>query len=67
MLSPNQVPTEIEQIADSSMSTQKSLGLPHRFKLTHPPFPHPSRFMRLLCSIICVPITDMNCFGISSR
>ena len=29
MLSPNQVPTEIEQIADSSMSTQKSLGLPN--------------------------------------
>ena len=48
------VPTQIEQIADSSMDTQKPLRLTNRFELSHSSLPDPSRLMRLFRSIILV-------------
>ena len=42
------------------MYTQKPLSLPYRFESSHPPFPDPGRLMGLLCSIVCVPICDMD-------
>ena len=44
------------------MSTQKSLSLRYRLKLTHPSLPYPGRLMRLLCSIVGIPVTDVDGF-----
>lgn len=52
MLCSDQVPTEIEQILNRSMSTDKSLGLPHRLESPHPSLSDAGRFMRLLGPII---------------
>jgi hypothetical protein len=43
VLSPNQVPAQIEQIANLSVSAQESLSLLHRLKSPHPSLPHPRR------------------------
>jgi len=48
------MPTEVEQIADRGMGTQKSLRLPGRLELTHPSLPDPGRLMRLLSPIILI-------------
>ena len=60
MLSPDQVPTQVEQITDSSMSTQESLSLPYRFELAHPSLSHPGRLMRLLCPIILILLSTVD-------
>ena len=54
------MPSQVEQVVDSGMYTQKPLSLPYRFESSHPPFPDPGRLMGLLCSIVCVPICDMD-------
>jgi hypothetical protein len=56
VLSPNQVPTQIEQVTDSSVCTQESLSLLYRFKLTHTSLPYPGRLVRLLGPVILVPL-----------
>ena len=56
------MPSQIEEVLDSSMSTQKSLSLLGRLKFPHPSLPDPGCLMRLLCPIVGVPISDMDCF-----
>jgi hypothetical protein len=58
--SPDQMPAKIEQISRSGMGSEKSLGLPHRFKSPHSPLSHPGRFVQLLCSVIGIPVCDMD-------
>ena len=55
MLSPDQVPSKVEQIENCSMSTQKCLCLPDRLELPHPSLPYTGRLMRLLSAIILIP------------
>ena len=43
MFSTNQVPAQIEQIANRSMDTQESLRLPYQLEPTHPSLPGTSR------------------------
>ena len=52
MLSPDQLPTGVEEVSDSSMGTHKSLGLLDRFELPHTSFPNPGRLVRLFCPIV---------------
>ena len=63
MLCPDQVSTEIEQITDRCMSTQESLGLPHRLELPHPSLSDPGHLMRLLCSIVLIPLSTVDRLG----
>jgi hypothetical protein len=46
------MPPQVKQIRHSDMGTQRSLGLPDRFKLPHPSLPHPGRLMGLLCPVV---------------
>jgi hypothetical protein len=62
VISPDQVTAQVEQIGYSSMSTQKSLGLPRRLEPPHTPLPHPGRLVRLFGSIIRILISHMNGF-----
>jgi hypothetical protein len=41
MLSPDQMPSQVEQIGDRSMSSHKYLCLRHGLEAPHAPFPHP--------------------------
>jgi hypothetical protein len=45
MFSPDQVPTQIEQITDSCVGTQESLSLSSRFELSHPSLSDPGRLI----------------------
>ena len=54
MLSANKMSTEVEQIGDCSMSSHKSLSLPHRLESPHPSLPYSSHLMGLLCPIILI-------------
>ena len=60
MFSPDQVPTQIEQVADSRMRAEESLSLSDRLELTHSPFPYPGRLMRLLSPIILILLGIVN-------
>ena len=42
------MPSQIEQIANSGMSSHESLSLSHGFELPHPSLSNPSRLMGLL-------------------
>ena len=55
MLSTHLVPTQIEEIGDHSMRTQKSLSLPNRFESPHTSLSNPCNFMRLLGPVILIP------------
>ncbi len=46
------MPTKIEQVVHSRMSTQKPLRLFHRFEPPHTPLSHSSRLVRQLTSIV---------------
>jgi hypothetical protein len=59
-MSPDQMPTEIEEIVDSSMITQRSLSLARRPKSSHPSLSHFGVLMRLLNSIVRVLSRVMN-------
>jgi hypothetical protein len=59
-LSTDQVPAQIEQVTNRSMSTKESLRLPDRFELSHPSLPHPGRLMRLLYPIVGILAVVMN-------
>ena len=54
MVSPNQVPSKIEQTVNGGMGGYKSLRLDHRFEASHPTFSHPGCLMGLLSSIILI-------------
>jgi len=54
MLSPNQVPPQIEQVIDGSMGSYESQRLPHRLETPHSALSNPRRLMGLLCSIILI-------------
>ena len=45
------------------MGTDEPLGLPHRFKSSHPALSHLGHFMRLFCSIIGILICYMDRIG----
>jgi len=50
------------------MSTQESLCLSDRLELRdvgppHPSLPAPGHLVRLLCSIVLIPVSHMNRFG----
>jgi hypothetical protein len=60
MLRADQVPAKIEQITNGGMGSEKSLSLPHRFESPHSPLSHPGCFVRLLCSVIGIPVCDMD-------
>jgi len=60
VFSPDQMSTEIEQIADSSIDTQESLGLSNRFELSYSPLPDPSCFMRLFRPIILILLSTVD-------
>ena len=62
MFSSDKVPSKIEEIVDSRVSTNESLSLNHRFELPHPSLPDPGRLMGLLCPIVGVLIGDMDRF-----
>jgi len=61
MFSLHQMPSQIEQVTDSSMSTQEPLRLTDRFKSPHPPLSHPDRLMRLLSQIILIMFSTVDC------
>mgnify|MGYP000707648892 CR=1 FL=1 len=52
----------VERI-DLIMGSQKSLCLPNRFELSHPPLSDPSRFMRLLRPIILILFSTVDRLG----
>jgi hypothetical protein len=54
MLSSDQMHSQVEQITDGSMSTQKSLRLLQRLEPPHPSLPHPGRLMGLLGPVILI-------------
>ena len=60
VVSSDQVPTQIEQVTDSCMNSQKSLSLPDRFEAAHPSFPHSGRLMRLLSPIVLILLSAMD-------
>ena len=43
------------------MRVQKPLSLPNRLELSHPSFSNPGRLMGLLCSIIAVLFSTVDC------
>jgi hypothetical protein len=45
VLGTNQVPTQVEQIVNSSMNAQETLRLLHRFKTSHAPLSYPRRLV----------------------
>ncbi|MFT6889136.1 MAG: hypothetical protein ACJASY_001179 [Halioglobus sp.] len=45
MFSANQVSTQIKQIVDGGMNTQKTLSLSDRLESRHPPLSNPGRLM----------------------
>ncbi len=45
------------------MGTEKSLGLPDRFELAHPPLPDPGRLVRLLGPIILILLSVVDGLG----
>jgi hypothetical protein len=61
MVRSHQVTTSgVEWVVDSCVERYKSLGLSKGFELSHPSFPDPGRFMRLLGSIILILLSAMN-------
>jgi hypothetical protein len=57
--------TQVEEVMDSSMGTQKSLSLtdrlePSECRTTHHSLSHPGRLMRLLCSIVGISSIVVN-------
>jgi len=48
------VPTQIEQVLNDGMGSNKSLRLSHRLESSHPPLSHPDCLMGLLDSVIGV-------------
>ena len=48
------MPTQIEEITDSGMSTQESLSLLYQFEFSHPSLPFSGSLMGLLCPIILI-------------
>ena len=60
MLSANKMSTEVEQIGDCSMSSHKSLSLPHRLESPHPSLSHPGSLMRLFGPIILILLGTVN-------
>ena len=71
ILSPDQMPSQVEQVADrsracpalSGMGTQKSLRLTCRFEPTHPSLPNSGRLVRLLCPIILILLSTVDRLG----
>ena len=63
MLSPYQVPTQIEKITYSSMSSNKSLSPTNRLELPHPSLPLPRRLMTLLCPIVLILFSTVDRLG----
>jgi hypothetical protein len=63
MFSANQMPTQIEEIRNRGMSTQKPLSLPYRLELPHPSLPDPGRLMRLLSSVIFIQLSAVDRLG----
>jgi len=57
------MPSQIEEVLDSSMSTHKSLRLLYRLEPPHPSLPHPSRSVQLLCSIILILLSTVDRLG----
>ena len=60
MLCANQMPSQIEQVANGGMSTKEPLSLLDRFEPPHTPLSHPGRLMGLLSSIILILFSTMN-------
>ena len=60
MLSPDQVPSQIEEIRYGSVGTSESLSLSHRFEPPHPPLSYPGRFMRLIRPIILIMLSTVD-------
>lgn len=67
MLSPDQVPSQVEKIGNSRMSGQQPLGLPYRFEASHPSLPPPGHLSDCSArSLAYRPVTWITS-GISSR
>ncbi len=62
MLSLDQIPSQVEQMTDSSMSCHKPLGLPRRFESPHSALPDSGRLMRLLYPTILILLGTVNRF-----
>ena len=62
MLSSDQMHSQVEQITDGSMSTQKSLRLLQRLEPPHPSLPHPGRLMGLLGPVILILLGTVDRF-----
>ena len=60
VLSPDQVPTKVEWIMDSSMGSNKSLSLRDRLELSRPPFSYAGCLVRLLCPIFLIPFSTVD-------
>ena len=68
MLCANQIPSQIEQVANGGMSTKEPLSLLDRFESPHTPLSHPGRLipdkagqaLGLLSSIILILFSTMN-------
>ena len=54
MFSPDQVPTQVENILHRSMLSHEALGLPHRLETTHPSLSNPGRLVRLFSPVILI-------------
>ena len=63
MLRPDEMPSQIEQITDGSVGTQKPLSLTYGLESPHPSLPHPGRLMGLLCSIILILFSAVDHIG----
>ena len=63
MFSSNQVPTQIEEIRDRSMSIKEPLSLLGRLEPPHPSLPDTGSLMGLLGPIILVPLRTVNRLG----
>ena len=55
--------TVLQELMDGSMRGNEALSLPGRLELTHPSLPYPGRLMRLLCEVILIPISTVDCLG----
>ena len=63
MLRPDEMPSQIEQITDGSVGTQKPLSLTYGLESPHPPLPHPGRLMGLLYPIILILLSTVDRLG----
>ena len=60
MLSPEQVPPQIEKVMNRGMGCHKFLCLPRRLESPHPSLSYPGRLMGLLSTVVGILISDMD-------